>query len=81
MFPITMMRRRYGRSLSNLPQVVGMANEALIYDISGPEPTLLLEIRSCAVAVKARELPTWTRELMEHRRPWFSQPSPYSPCD
>ena len=40
------VRRRYSRSLSNLKQFVNVANETLLYGNSGPEPRLILEIRS-----------------------------------
>jgi predicted ABC-type ATPase len=59
------VRRRYTRSLSNLRQVVKIVNETIIYDNSGPEPRLILEIRSGNVGCTASELPTWARNLLE----------------
>jgi predicted ABC-type ATPase len=63
------VRRRYSRSLSNLKQLVNVANEALIYDNSGPEPMLILEIRSGHVVGKSGDLPRWVHNLLEGARP------------
>ncbi len=60
------VRRRYARSLSNLRQVMHVANETLIYDNSGPEPRLIVEIRSGHVVTRARELPPWARNLLKN---------------
>ena len=62
------VRRRYSRSLSNLKQFVNVANETLLYDNSGPEPRLILEIRSGHVVRKSRDLPRWARNLPEGTR-------------
>lgn len=62
------VRRRYWRSLSNLKHVVSMVNEVIIYDNSGPEPRLILEIRSGNVVNKASQLPIWARKLVEDVR-------------
>ena len=57
------VRRRYGRSLSNLNGIVGIVNEAILYDNSGPEPTLILEIRSGSVVIQINQLPRWALNL------------------
>ena len=62
------VRRRYSRSLSNLKQFVNVANETLLYDNSGPEPRLILEIRSGHVVRKSSDLPCWARNLLERTR-------------
>jgi predicted ABC-type ATPase len=59
------VRRRYWRSLSHLKQVVSRVNEIVIYDNSGPEPRLIIEIRSGSVVNKASQLPIWARKLVE----------------
>ncbi len=62
------VRRRYARSLSNLKQVVNIVNETIIYDNSGPEPRLILEIRSGSIVSNASGLPPWARNLLESVR-------------
>jgi predicted ABC-type ATPase len=57
------VRRRYARSLSNLKQVVNIVNETIIYDNSGPEPKLILEIRIGCIVWSAAELPSWARHF------------------
>jgi predicted ABC-type ATPase len=59
------VRRRYARSLSNARQVLKTVNEALIYDNSGPEPRLALEMRSGGPASRIGELPNWARSFVE----------------
>lgn len=53
------VRRRYWRSLSNLGHVIGMVNEVIIYDNSGPESQLIAEIRSGSVVARTGQLPAW----------------------
>jgi predicted ABC-type ATPase len=59
------VRRRYARSLVNLKQVTKIANETLVYDNSGPEPVLVLEVRSGRVTTEVKELPVWARNLLD----------------
>ncbi len=59
------VRRRYARSLSNVRQVVNIADETLIYDNSGPEPKLIAEVRFSSIVNQASELPLWARKLLE----------------
>ncbi len=46
------VRRRYARSLSNLKQIVKITNETLVYDNSGVEPTLIIEVRTGTVMAR-----------------------------
>ncbi|HTU45751.1 MAG TPA: AAA family ATPase [Bryobacteraceae bacterium] len=63
------VRRRYARSLSNAKKVLSLVHETIIYDNSGPEPTLIVEIRSGRVVTKASELPLWASELIQEILP------------
>ena len=63
--PATDVRRRYFRSLDNLRQVLETVDEVIIYDNSGLEPRLILEIRSGVVVSKADDLPSWARQFLE----------------
>jgi predicted ABC-type ATPase len=60
------VRRRYSRSVLNLKRVAGIVNETIIYDNSGPEPRLILEIRSGNLVGTGGDLPVWARDLPEH---------------
>ena len=53
------VRRRYARSLSNVKQVLKSVDQALLYDNSGPEPQLVLEMRAGAVLSRAGNMPGW----------------------
>lgn len=59
------VRRRYTRSLSHLREVMSIADETIVYDNSGPEPRLILEIRSGSIVCNAGEPPPWARNLLE----------------
>lgn len=48
-----------------LKQIISLVHEAIIYDNSGPEPRLILEIRYGRAVSKVSELPRWARELLE----------------
>jgi len=63
--PAADVRRRYFRSLGNLRQVLRIVDEAVIYDNSGLEPRLIVEIRSGIVVNKAEDLPIWASQLLE----------------
>lgn len=63
------VRRRYARSLSNVRQLAKVANETLIYDNSGPEPILILEVRSGTFVLQVSEVPLRARNLLEGVRP------------
>ncbi len=59
------VRRRYARRLLNLRQVVNMVNQAIVYDNSGVEPRLVLEIRSGVVVTRTTELSSWASTLLQ----------------
>lgn len=44
------VRRRYLRSLANLPEAVRIIDRAVLYDNSGDEYRRMLEVRQCVVA-------------------------------
>ncbi len=62
------VRRRYARSLSNLKQVVNIVDESIVYDNSGPEPRLILEIRSGRIVSMSSGLTAWAHDLLERVR-------------
>ena len=59
------VRRRYVRSLSNMGRAVRLVDEAIFYDNSGPEPRLVLEMRSGRLVSGTREMPNWVSNLVE----------------
>jgi len=61
------VRRRYARSLSNVEYVLKSVDEAILYDNSGPEPRLILEMRSGTVVSRTSEMPTWDLKLYKAR--------------
>ncbi len=58
------IRRRYARSLLKLRRVLGIVDQARIYDNSAAEPRLLLEVRSGGVVAKSADLPYWAENLL-----------------
>jgi predicted ABC-type ATPase len=52
------IRRRYERSLTNLPAALTLANEAWLYDNAGDEPRLVLETRDGVVVWQATMNPS-----------------------
>jgi predicted ABC-type ATPase len=44
---------------------MSIADETIVYDNSGPEPRLILEIRSGSIVCNAGEPPPWARNLLE----------------
>jgi predicted ABC-type ATPase len=53
------IRRRYERSLANLPAALKLANEAWLYDNAGTEPRMVLETRDGVVVWKGDNEPDW----------------------
>jgi predicted ABC-type ATPase len=53
------VRRRYKRSIANLPEALRAADVALVYDNSGDEHRLVLTMRSGVVISRSKELPHW----------------------
>ena len=59
------IRRRYERSLENLPAALRLANEAWIYDNSGDEPLMVLETRGGVVVSRSQDEPAWVTRVTE----------------
>lgn len=57
------IRRRYKRSLLNLPRVLKVVDQAVVYDNSGAEPRLVLETRSGAIILDAIDHSAWARPM------------------
>ncbi len=55
------VRRRYQRSLANVPAAARLADLALIFDNSGDRHMLMLRIEQGRVTWRAPDLPEWTR--------------------
>jgi predicted ABC-type ATPase len=55
------IRRRYKRSLGNLPAALRLASEAWLYDNAGDEPRVVLETREGVVVWRAEIEPEWVR--------------------
>lgn len=53
------VRRRYKRSIANLPEALRAADIAKVYDNSGNEHRLVLIARSGIVMSRAKEMPRW----------------------
>ena len=66
------VRRRYERSLSNLPEALTLANEAWLYDNSGDAPRMVMESRDGIIVWYADDEPAWAaqvRKVMQPDRP------------
>lgn len=59
------VRRRYERSLANLPKALARADIATVYDNSGPEHRLLFKARSGVLTWRAADIPLWARVISE----------------
>jgi predicted ABC-type ATPase len=59
------VRRRYNRSLLNLPAALRLANEAVVYDNSGSEPRKVLVAKAGVVIWTVHQQPTWMKAPME----------------
>jgi predicted ABC-type ATPase len=55
------VRRRYERSLSNLPAALYMVDIAKVYDNSGDKHRLVLTVQSGVVIYRMATLPNWVR--------------------
>jgi len=55
------VRRRYKRSIANLPEALRAADIAKVYDNSGDEHRLVLTVRSGVVISRSKELPDWAQ--------------------
>jgi predicted ABC-type ATPase len=63
--PAEDIRRRYERSLANLAEAVGLANEAWLYDNSDDAPRRVLEARDGIVVWRADDAPAWVSRASE----------------
>ena len=57
------VRRRWHRSMANLPEALRIADEAVLYDNSGTERRRVLEARGGQIVWMAEDAPEWVREL------------------
>ena len=55
------VRRRYKRSIANLPEALRAADIAKVYDNSGDEHRLVLTVRRGSVIGRSIELPLWVQ--------------------
>jgi predicted ABC-type ATPase len=59
------VRRRYVRSLTNLPKVLHFVTQAVVYDNSGPEPQRMIEVQDGTITWQATNQSLWVRQLVE----------------
>lgn len=55
------VRRRYKRSIANLPEAIRAADIAKVYDNSGDEHRLILTVKEDVVVSRSKELPRWAQ--------------------
>ena len=67
------VRRRYERSLLNLPAALGLAHEGLVYDNSDSKARKVLETRNFAVVWHTDREPAWVARV---RQAISSTPTP-----
>jgi predicted ABC-type ATPase len=63
------IRRRYYRSLANLPEAMRLADKATVYDNSGSEPIMVLEAHNGAITWRAEQMPAWAEEILRAFEP------------
>jgi predicted ABC-type ATPase len=61
--PIEDIRRRYDRSLNNLPKAIAIADNIALYDNSGREHLLLATISSGVVSPHIEQYPDWCTNI------------------
>jgi predicted ABC-type ATPase len=59
------VRRRYERSLVNAGEAIHLADEAKVYDNSGPEAVKVIEARNGVITWHAANPPAWVARLIE----------------
>ena len=57
------IRRRYARSLFHASEAMGLADEALVLDNSGPQPESMLRLKNGQIFWRAISLPLWVQNL------------------
>lgn len=62
--PESDVRRRYYRSLANVPEAIRIADLATVYDNSDLEPVKVLEAHNGAVTWRAQDLPAWVAPIL-----------------
>ena len=68
--PPQVIRDNYVRSLANLPAALAAFDAGAVYDNSGTEPRLVLEVRQGRMQAVQAPLPAWVREaLAAEKRP------------
>jgi predicted ABC-type ATPase len=63
------IRRRYYRSLANVPEAIRIADKATVYDNSGSGPVLVLEAHNGAITWRADHLPEWVEQILRAFEP------------
>jgi predicted ABC-type ATPase len=63
------IRRRYYRSLANVPEAIRIADRAAVYDNSGFAPTRVLEAHNGAITWRADRLPDWAAQILRALHP------------
>jgi predicted ABC-type ATPase len=63
------IRRRYARSAAHVPECLRIADDAALYDNSGPEATLVLEAHHGTVTWRANRLPDWVEQIFRALHP------------
>ncbi len=58
------VRRRYERSLSNLPVALQLAHEAVVYDNSGSGPRRVLHVQDGIVVWRGPDEPQWVADAL-----------------
>lgn len=59
--PESDVKRRYERSLANLPAALKIADDAVAYDNSGPTPRKVFETRQGTITWRSPNLPDWAK--------------------
>jgi len=59
------IRRRYNRSLMNLPETLRFVNQAVVYDNSGAEAQKMLEVQAGIITWHAISESLWVNRLVE----------------
>lgn len=58
------VRRRYYRSLANVPEAIRIADLATVYDNSGLKPIKVLEAHNGVITWRAPDLPAWVSPIL-----------------
>lgn len=59
------VRRRYKRSLLNLPTAIRSVDHAVVYDNSGAESQKMIEVKAGVITWRAQREPSWVSRLIE----------------